>query len=80
MFTANTSFQCSGLRSAREQAGKDNIVPLSLSHQDIASMTGTVREVVSRTIAKLKKDYIIIDSSIKGFKVDKNKIVARLES
>lgn len=66
------------LKCAEEKSSSGNIVQLTLSHQEIASMTGTVREVVSRTIAKLKKDRSIIDSSVKGFKVDKKKLINRL--
>jgi CRP/FNR family transcriptional regulator len=59
---------------AGEKSPDSNIVPLAVTHQDIASMTGTVREVVSRTMLKLKKDKIIVDSSARGFKVDKEKL------
>lgn len=60
------------LRLSEEKAPKDNLVSLSISHQDIASITGTVREVVSRTMSKLKKKGIIVDSSIKSFRINKN--------
>ncbi|MBI4848527.1 MAG: Crp/Fnr family transcriptional regulator [Nitrospirae bacterium] len=62
------------LRLSEEKAPKDNIVSLSISHQDIASITGTVREVVSRIMSRLKKDGIVVDSSVKGFRIDKDKL------
>lgn len=57
------------LRLSEEKSSDKKIVPLAVTHQDIASMTGTVREVVSRTMLKLKKGEIIVDSSVRGFKV-----------
>ena len=62
------------LRFAEEKSSEDNLVFLSLTHQDIASMTGTVREVVSRTMSRLKKDGIITDSSFRGFVIDKERL------
>lgn len=67
------------LQCAREESSEDNLVPLSLSHQDIASMTGTVREVVSRAMAKLKKKKIITESSASGFTVDIRRLSEFLE-
>jgi CRP/FNR family transcriptional regulator len=61
-------------RLAEEKLPDKNIVSLAVTHQDIASMTGTVREVVSRTMLKLKKEKVIVDSSARGFKVDKEKL------
>ncbi len=43
---------------------------LCLTHQDIASMVGSVREVVSRTMSRLKRRGVIVDSTVKGFRVD----------
>lgn len=62
------------LQCAKETSSEDNLISLSLSHQDIASMTGTVREVVSRAMSKLKKKKIITDSSASGFTVDKHRL------
>ena len=62
------------LHLSEEKAPKENIVSLSVSHQDIASMTGTVREVVSRIMSRLKKEGIIVDSNAKGFKIDKERL------
>jgi CRP/FNR family transcriptional regulator len=59
------------LRLADEKSPEENIVSLSLTHQDIASMIGTVREVVSRTMSKLKKDGGVIESTIRGFTLDR---------
>lgn len=65
------------LRLAVKRAPDDAIVTLTLTHSDIAAMTGTVREVVSRTMSKLKKDRIITESTVKGFRIDKERL-ARL--
>ncbi|GAB4536534.1 MAG: Crp/Fnr family transcriptional regulator [Thermodesulfovibrionia bacterium] len=62
------------LRIAEEKSVDEDIVHLTLTHQDIASMTGTVREVVSRTMSRLKKEGVIVESSIRGFKIDKGKL------
>jgi CRP/FNR family transcriptional regulator len=62
------------LRLAENCTSNGNIVYLQLPHHDIASMTGTVREVVSRTMSRLKKDGVIVDSSVKGFKIDKERL------
>ena len=53
---------------------QDGLVPLQISHQELASMTGTVREVVSRTMSKLKKEGIIVHTSVKGFTIDRGKL------
>lgn len=59
------------LRLADEKSAEDNRVGLGVTHHDIASMTGTVREVVSRTMSRLKKEEIVLESGPKGFVVDK---------
>jgi CRP/FNR family cyclic AMP-dependent transcriptional regulator len=66
------------LRMAEEKAAETDIVMLSITHQDIASMTGTVREVVSRTMSRLRKERGIVDSSIRGFTVDKRRLLKLL--
>ena len=53
---------------------KDGFISLQLSHQDVASMTGTVREVVSRTMSKLKKEGVITNTSVKGFTIDRGRL------
>lgn len=65
------------LRLAEKGSFEDD-APLffSLTHQDIASMIGTVREVVSRVMSKLKKEGVIIESTVRGFKIDKERLVA----
>lgn len=63
------------IRLADEKSPLDKTVTLTMTHQDIASLTGTVREVVSRTMSRLKKEGVIIDSSVRGFTVDKEKLV-----
>jgi CRP/FNR family transcriptional regulator len=62
------------LRIAEEKASEESIVALTVTHQDIASMTGTVREVVSRTMARFKKEGVIASSSARGFKIDKDRL------
>ncbi len=58
-----------------EQSGdKEDAIVLMLTHQDIASMTGTVRELVSRVISKLKKEKIVLSSNVKGLRIDKRKL------
>lgn len=61
-------------RFTEEKSSQGKLVSLSLTHQDIASITGTVREVVSRTMLRLKKDGIISDSGVGGFTVDRKKL------
>jgi len=63
------------LRIAKEDFPDSKIVTFRLTHQEIAEMTGTVREVVSRTMARLKKDGIIIDSTSRGFTVDIDRLL-----
>lgn len=53
---------------------QDGLVSLQVSHQAVASMTGTVREVVSRTMSKMKKEGIITHTSVKGFTIDRGKL------
>ncbi len=67
------------VRLADERAPGSKTASLQLTHQDIASMTGTVREVVSRTMSRLKKEGIIIDSSVKGFTINKEGLVRLLQ-
>lgn len=62
------------LRVSREKAAEDDRAFLPFTHSDIASMTGTVREVVSRTMSKLKKEGIITSSTVRGFAVDTEKL------
>ncbi len=66
------------LRLAEEKAPGSKTASFQLTHQDIASMTGTVREVVSRTMSRLKKEGIIIESSVKGFTIDREGLIRLL--
>jgi CRP/FNR family transcriptional regulator len=66
------------LRMAEEKAPEDMLVSLAVTHQDIAAITGSVREVVSRTMSRLRKEGIIIDSSAKGFLIDKESLAGLL--
>jgi CRP/FNR family transcriptional regulator len=52
---------------AQGESPDNEMVRLSLSHQDIASLVGTVREVVSRTMSRLKQEGAIVCSTVKGF-------------
>jgi CRP/FNR family transcriptional regulator len=63
---------------AEDRAPDTRVASLQLTHQDIASMTGTVREVVSRAMSRLKKEGVIIDSTVKGFRIDKEKLLKLL--
>jgi CRP/FNR family transcriptional regulator len=63
------------LRRAEDEAPGGKTATLSLTHQDIAALTGTVREVVSRTMLKLKKEGIITDTSARGFTIDKDNLL-----
>lgn len=65
------------LRLAEEKSPEEDIVHLTLTHHDIATITGTVREVVSRTMSRLKKEDII-ETTIRGFKIDKHKLSSLL--
>lgn len=62
------------LKQLEKERPDADIVPLTLTHYDIASMTGTVREVVSRVMSKLKKEGIIVESTVRGFKVDRERL------
>jgi CRP/FNR family transcriptional regulator len=68
------------LRMAEEESPEDNVVSLTVTHQDIASITGSVRVVVSRTMSKLKREGAIVDTNIRGFKIDKEKLFSLLIS
>ncbi len=54
-------------------------VTLRLTHQDIASLVGTVREVVSRTMSKLKSKGVVVESTVRGFRVDRARLAELLE-
>ncbi len=61
-----------------EVSVEEDIVPLSLTHQDIASMVGTVREVVSRTMSRLKREGVIVQSNVRGFKIHRGMLESHL--
>lgn len=63
------------LKLIEEKETDKSIVNLSVTHQELASMTGTVREVVSRIMTRLKKEGVIVESTAKGFKIDKTKLL-----
>ncbi|MBF0537011.1 MAG: Crp/Fnr family transcriptional regulator [Nitrospirae bacterium] len=67
------------LDEANAKDPNNNIVTLSLTHQEMASMIGTVREVVSRTMSKLRKGNIVFDSTSREFKVNKQLIIEAMK-
>lgn len=58
----------------QSRAGERGTAFLSVTHHDIAAMAGTVREVASRTMSKLKKDRVITTSTVRGFAIDIEKL------
>ena len=62
------------LKVAEEQKSDTHHIKIEITHQNIASMTGTVREVVSRTMSKLKKKGIILESDVHGFTINTQKL------
>lgn len=68
------------LRICNECFPNKKLASLNLTHQEIASMTGTVREVVSRSMAKFKKEKIIVATSARGFTIDVEKLSQFAES
>lgn len=64
------------LKLIEEKETDKSIVNLSITHQELASMTGTVREVVSRIMARLRKEGVIVESTAKGFRIDKTKLLS----
>ncbi|MBF0343764.1 MAG: Crp/Fnr family transcriptional regulator [Nitrospirae bacterium] len=67
------------LNEANEKDPEQNIVTLSLTHQDIASMIGTVREVVSRTMSRLRKSNMVFGSTSREFKVNKQLLIKAMK-
>ncbi|MFN3479324.1 MAG: Crp/Fnr family transcriptional regulator [Thermodesulfovibrionales bacterium] len=66
------------LKMAEEKETVEDIVNVSVTHQDLASMTGTVREVVSRTMSRLKKEGVVLESTARGFKIKKSGLLKLL--
>ncbi len=66
------------LKLAEEKETDESVVNLTITHQELASMTGTVREVVSRTMSRLRKEGIIVESTVKGMRVNKAKLLTLL--
>ena len=59
---------------SQEQKTDTNRIIIETTHQNIASMTGTVREVVARTMSKLKKKGVILESDVHGVTIDVQKL------
>lgn len=68
------------VRLVEEKSARTQLVPLTVTHQDLAAITGTVREVVSRTMSRLKKEQVIVDSSVRGFTIDRERLLRFLET
>ena len=54
------------LLEARSQAGRDEF-PLPVTHQELASRLGTVREVVSRNLARFRAEGLV---RVQGHRVE----------
>lgn len=63
-----------------EECDKVDEFELDLTHQEIASMVGTVREVVSRIMSRFRKEGIILDSNGRGFKISKQRLLDRFSN
>ena len=57
------------VRLAAERSPEHGVAYLALTHQDLASMVGSVREVVSRVMARLRRQGVVVEAAAKGFKV-----------
>lgn len=66
------------LKLSEEKFPNSNEFTLKITHHTLASMSGTVREVVSRTLLKLKKNGVITDTTARGIGVNKEKLVRYL--
>lgn len=64
--------------AGERRCGNSRTISLAVTHQDIASMTGTVREVVSRTMSKLRKERVITATSVRGFTLDQERLLKLL--
>lgn len=49
---------------------------MKITHGDLAALTGTTREVVSRIMSSLKREGVIINSNIKGFQISPERLRA----
>ncbi|MEO5357716.1 MAG: Crp/Fnr family transcriptional regulator [Nitrospirae bacterium YQR-1] len=66
--------------SADRKNPEAETVPLTLTHQEIAAMTGTVREVVSRTMSRLRKCGIVTSGNQREFIINKYLAAEHLKS
>ncbi len=64
---------------AEEKEDIGDIVNLKITHQELAAMTGTVREVVSRCMSRLKREGVILESTAQGLKVKKSRLLSMLK-
>ena len=63
------------LKLVEERVPEDNEVTLKVTHQVLASMAGTAREVVSRTLLRLRKEGVITDANPRSIGVNKERLV-----
>ena len=63
------------LKLAEERAPMDSEATLKVTHQVLASMAGTVREVASRTLLRLRKEGVISNTNPRSIRVNKEKLV-----
>src|SRR3990172_6319011 len=61
---------------ALAQPLNEGAVHLSITHQHIAARSGTVREVVARTMGKLKRKGVIFNSSVNGFSIHVDRLLS----
>lgn len=54
------------LKLIEETETDKSIVNLSVTHQELGSMTGTVREVISRIMTRLKKKVLLLKALLKA--------------
>ncbi|QWR77967.1 Crp/Fnr family transcriptional regulator [Candidatus Magnetomonas plexicatena] len=67
------------MSSAERKSPDAEMVPLTLTHQELAAMTGTVREVVSRTMSKLRRCGVLSHGNQREFILNKQAAVEYLK-
>ncbi|KJR40033.1 cAMP-binding protein [Candidatus Magnetoovum chiemensis] len=68
------------MKLSEDISSDGDLVYMPFSHNDLASLLGTVREVVSRQMLKLKKEQIVHSCGIKGFTINKSLLREYLSS
>lgn len=59
---------------SQEQENDTNRILIKTTHQKIAFLTGTVREVVARTMSKLKNKGVVLETNVQGITIDIQKL------